>query len=148
MLKVSTPGQMMPTTKLGRVRQESHEKPATPVGRYAEVPNPRQKPPQRDTEATQIVQPDDLSLDEWAKEWSEEFRVLQARMIDKVRSVMATGRQGTLGLTREADERTPAQAVAYLAREVVRQRGELEAMGAPLASIIGALQARENLGGE
>lgn len=118
-----------PTTKLGRVT----------AGRYAIV-----EPHEADEDGvTAIIPPDDRSFDLWMLEWNEEFRKLRAKFIEKVREVAETGVQGKLGLTGEANERTPSQAVSLLALNMIKQKRELSEITNETARTINTLLVRE-----
>lgn len=66
----------------------------------------------------------------------EQAKQLRQRLMVKVESVSKTGCQGNLGLTADAHERTPAQAVALLTRELVAEKRRLDRFATTLSKKI------------
>lgn len=119
----------IPTKKLGKVN----------LGRYVMIPPPPLVPDVK----TDLIPPDNHTLDEWVEDWRAQMRNLQDRFQKKVTEVSQSGRQGQLGVSREGTQRTPAVAVSYLALQLIRETKSMTDIGTIAAKIISKLREDE-----
>lgn len=112
------------------------------VGRYAIIP-----PPDSSQERPTLPSPpDDVSLDAWCNAWNDRARHLRESLLRRAQEASAS-RQGMLGLTADANERTPAQAVAYLTLQLAQHLTELGRLQQQLAETFRTQQRKETLEG-
>ena len=125
----------IPTRKLGRVSP----------GRYVEIPQAPAIPVEFDSTPTDIMPPDDRTIEEWVMQWASDADRARTLLQERVQGIYEHGRQGTLGLTANADERTRSQALAFLAQRVVAQKCALERLLSSLATLISETSNQERL---
>jgi hypothetical protein len=125
-------------------------RPIRNVGCYAIVPPPRHARNEVDVNEvstvkviTDIVPPDDRSLDEWLLDWEAQAERLKHSLFLKVEDIIRNGRQGNLGLAVNAHERTPADALVLVAKRLVTFVGTMRALQPVLAMTLSSLRKKE-----
>lgn len=96
-----------------------------------------------ETRPTTPIPPDDVTLDAWIRCWNDQHVQHMERLCDKAKEV-TDSRQGQLGLTADATERTPAQAMSFMALQLLRRRDEMNRQLQHMARVIADLRRQES----